>query len=132
MKKQLVKGILLLGALVGLTTCSPSAHEKRVKSLQTIQSWTATAQRVGEAWQQSTVPDAYAEQTLAKSQAEIARETPNLSDPSARQVQQIQQTLQQLTAAVKQDQKAAIAAPLQQLLPQRQQLDTLLAQEKQL
>ena len=128
-----MKKILLLGSLLGLAACShSSSHEKLIKSLQTVQSWTATAQMVGETWQQGTVPDAYAEQTLKKSQEEIARETKDLTESSVRQTQQIQQTLQQLIAAVNQHQKDAIAAPLQQLSTQHQQLGILLkAQEKQ-
>ena len=128
-----MKKILFLGFLLGLSACSrSSSHEKLVKSLQTIQSWTATAQMVGETWQQGKVPDAYAEQTLKKSQEEIDREANNLTDSSMQQIQQIQQTLQQLIAAVKHRQKDAIAAPLNQLSTQHQQLDTLLkAQEKQ-
>ncbi len=128
-----MKKILLLGSLLGLAACSrSSSHEKLVKSLQTIQSWTSTAQMVGETWQQGTIPDAYAEQTLKKSQEEIAGETKDLTESLQQQTQQIQQTLQQLTVAIERHQKDAIAAPLQQLSTQYQQLDaTLKAQEKQ-
>jgi predicted metal-dependent hydrolase len=130
-----MKNILLLGLLLGSAACSRSpSHEELVESLQSIQSWTATAQMVGETWQQGNIPDAYAEQTLKKSQEEIAREKKDLTEPSVQQpIQQIQQTLQQLITAVKHHQKGAIAAPLQQLSTQHQQLDvTLKAQERQL
>ena len=129
-----MKKILLLGSLCGLAACThSSSHEKLIKSLQTIQSWTATAQMVGETWQQGTVPDAYAEQTLEKSQEEIAKETKDLTESSIQQqTQQIQQTLQHLTDAIKRHQKGEIVAPLQQLSTQHQQLETVLkAQEKQ-
>lgn len=129
-----MKKILLLVSLLGLTACSrSSSHEKLVKNLQTIQSWTATAQMVGETWQQGAVPDVYAEQTLKKSQEEIAKETKDLTESSVRQqTEQIQQTLQQLTAVIQHHQKGASAAPLQQLSTQHQQLNTVLkAQEKQ-
>ncbi len=128
-----MKKLLFLGLLLELAACSrSSSHEKLLKSLQTVQSWTATAQMVGETWQQGAVPDAYAEQTLKKSQEEIARETKDLTEPSAQKTQQIQETIQKLIAAVKHRQKGTIAAPLQQLSTQHQQLNTLLkAQEKQ-
>ena len=128
-----MKKILLLGALLGLASCGHlSSQKKSIKSLKTIQSWTATAQMVGETWQQGAVPDAYAEQTLEKSQEEIAKETKAITGSSAQhQTQQIQQTLQQLTAAVNRHQKAAIAAPLQQLLTQHQQLDAVLRDQEQ-
>jgi Tfp pilus assembly protein PilP len=81
-----MRKILLLGSLLGLAACSrSSSHEKLVKSLQSVQSWTATAQMVGETWQQGNVPEAYAEQTLKKSQEEIARETKDLTESSVQQ-----------------------------------------------
>jgi hypothetical protein len=67
-----------LGSIALLTllmACSRSpSPDKSVKALKTIGSWTATAQMVGEAWQQGRVPQHYAEQTLKKSQEEIAKE----------------------------------------------------------
>ena len=128
-----MKKILLLGSLWGLAACSQSSsHDKLVKSLQIVQSWTATAQMVGETWQQDRVPDAYAEQTLKKSKAEIASETKDLTESTAvQEIQKIQQTLQQLIAAVKHRQKGALTAPLQQLSTQHQKLAALLKAQEQ-
>jgi hypothetical protein len=125
--------ILLLSLFLGLTACNRSSPaEKTVKSLRAIQSWTATAQMVGETWQQGTIPDAYAEQTLKLSQEEIATETKNLfKPPTQHQPRQIQQTLQHLMVAIKHRQKAAIAAPLRQLSIQHQQLDAVLKAQEQ-
>lgn len=130
-----MKKILLLGSLWGLVACSSSpTPQKLVKSLQTVQSWTATAQMVAESWLKGTLPNAYAEQTLEKSQAEITKETKELTDASLQQhSQRILQTLYQLTVAVKHHQKAMIAAQVERLSTQRQQLAAdLKAQEKQL
>ncbi|WP_333257534.1 hypothetical protein [Microcoleus sp. S13_C5] len=83
---------------------------------------------VGETWQQGSIPDLYAQQTLEKSQQEIAKETKDLTDPPTlpRQIYQLQQTLQQMTTAVKQHRKAEIATPLVQLATEQQQLEALL------
>lgn len=127
-----MKKILLSSSLLVVIACGQSSRqEANVKSLQAIQSWTATAQMVGQTWQQGTVPDVYAEQTLKKSQEEIAKETKDLTESSGQQqTKQIQKTLQQMTDAIKHNQKSAIAAPLQQLSTQHQQLDATLKAEK--
>ncbi|MEG4024179.1 hypothetical protein [Microcoleus sp. S13C4] len=124
MKKALIASLLLV-----LAGCSQSSsHDKLVKTLKTVESWTATARMVGETWQQGSIPDLYAQQTLEKSQQEISKETKDLTDPPAlpRQIYQLQQTLQQMTTAVKQHRKAEIATPLVQLATEQQQLETLL------
>ena len=124
MKKALIASLLLV-----LAGCSPSSsHDQLVKTLKTVQSWTATARMVGETWQQGSIPDLYAQQTLEKSQQEIAKETKDLTDSPAlpRQIYQLQQTLQQMTTALKQHRKAEIATPLVQLATEQQQLETLL------
>jgi hypothetical protein len=124
--------ILFLSLFLGLAACSRSSlAEKTVKSLQPIQSWTATAQMVGEAWQQGTVPDAYAEQTLKRSQEEVTTETKNLTESLTQQPRQIQQTLRQLMAAIEHRQKEVIAAPLRQLSTQHRQLDAVLKIQEQ-
>ncbi|HEY9641790.1 MAG TPA: hypothetical protein V6C57_14980 [Coleofasciculaceae cyanobacterium] len=122
-----MKRVLLTGLLLMMAACNPStAQAKLTKGLKTILSWTATAQMVGETWQQGAVPQQYAQQTLAKSQQEIEKEIQGLSAPPTLEqpLQQLQQTLQQLTVAVQQRNKAAIASSLQQLAIEQQQLDT--------
>lgn len=120
-----MKNLLFVSLLLLLSACDrSSSREKQNKALQTIQSWTATAHMVGETWQQGTVPDVYAQQTLAKSQQEIAKETQGLTVSSElkQQLQQVQQTLQQMTIAVEQKNQAAIASSLQTLSKEQHQL----------
>lgn len=128
-----MKQLLLTSLLLILTACSrSSAHEKTVKSMKTIESWAATAQMVGETWQQGSLPDAYAQQTLQKSQEEITQEVKGLTDsPSLSLLQPLQQTLQQMITTVQQHQKAAIVSCLQQFSHQRQQLDALVKKGEQ-
>jgi hypothetical protein len=133
-----MKKILLISSLLMVAACSrsPSTTSKQdlIKTIKTTQSWAATAQMVGETWQHDNIPDIYAEQTLEKSQQEITKETKDLQDsPDLLQhLRQLQQTLQQMTTAVKQHRKDDIAPSLQQLSIQQQQLDTFMKfQEKQ-
>ncbi len=57
----------LVIAIVLLVACKPPTPAERMDS---IQSWLATAQMVGEAWLRHTTPDKYSRQTL-----ELSRET---------------------------------------------------------
>ncbi len=119
-----MRKVLLISLLFVLSACSSSSHAKQIKTLQTIQSWTATARMVGETWQQGIVPDRYAEQTLSKSQEEISKEAEGLTavPKLQQQLSQIHQTLQQMTTAIHQQNKATIAPLLQDLSNQQQQL----------
>lgn len=128
-----MKSSLFVGLLLGLAACGRSASEAQVQALKTTQSWIATAQMVGEIWQQGFVPDHYAQQTLARSQAEIAKQTQDLTDPPAllQQVHQIQQTLQTMTEAVERHDRTTIAPILQQLLGEQQQLSAFGSQQEQ-
>ncbi len=120
--------------LLVVTACSnQSASESLIKHVKTIDSWVATAQMVSESWIQGAVPQTYAKQTLEKTQQEVAKETealfkeaPQLQAQPPQPLQQLKQTLQQLTIAVDQPDKAAIAAPLQQLIAEKKQLQTLM------
>jgi hypothetical protein len=126
-KHHLMKRVLLTSLLLVMTACSSSTpQEKLTKGLKTILSWSATAQMVGQTWQQGTVPQQYAQQTLEKSQQEINKEVQDLSAPPAlrQSLQQLQQTIQHMTLVIKQGDKAAIDAPLRQLATEQQQLGT--------
>ena len=124
--------------LFGFTACSQQSSSgqsssERLTHLQTINSWTATAQMVAESWQQGTVPQPYARQTLEKTQQEIIKET----DAFAKAAQppplltQLKQTLQQLTIAVDQANQGAIAVSLQRLGVEKSQLQTLIQLQSQ-
>jgi hypothetical protein len=118
--QNLVSIGLLLSLLLGCSR-SPSP-QKSVKALKTIQSWTATARLVGEAWQQGRVPQHYAQQTLEKSQEEIAKEAKDLTAPPPL-IKGVQQTIAQMGKQVDRSQAGAFAAALTQLTTQQQQLD---------
>jgi hypothetical protein len=120
-----MKNILLTSLLLLLTACSPSSpHERLTKVLQTTRSWTATALMVGESWQQGSIPDQYARQTLTKSQQEIGKEAKTLNTPPAL-LQQLQQTIQLIGTNVEQNNQSAIAISLRKLSTEQQQLNTL-------
>lgn len=131
MKKSLLASLSLV-----LTACSQTTpQEKIVKALESIQSWTATAQMVGETWQQGDISTTYAQQTLEKSQQEIAKETKGINVPSAIaiQIDHLQQTLQQMNTDLKQEHRSEIAVEIQQLAKESQQIDAFIkTQEKQL
>ncbi|HEY9662644.1 MAG TPA: hypothetical protein V6C65_29670 [Allocoleopsis sp.] len=120
-----MKRVLLAGLLFGLAACGRSTpHDKLVEAIKTIHSWTATARMVGEAWQQGSVPDPYAQQTLTKSQHEIDQAIQQLSSPPAL-FQQVQQAIQAETQNVEQGNKAAIATSLKTISAQQQQLKAM-------
>jgi patatin-like phospholipase/acyl hydrolase len=120
-----MKKILLTSLLLLLTACSPSSpKDKLVEVLKTTRSWAATAKMVAEAWQQGSIPDRYAGQTLAKSQQEIAKETNTLNNRPVLLLQ-LQQTIQLMGANVEGNKRMAIATSLQKLSAEQQQLDEL-------
>ncbi len=120
-----MKTLVSIGWLMMLVACSRSpSPEKSVKALKTIQSWTATAQMVGEAWQQGRVPQHYAQQTLEKTQAEIAKESQDLTAPSE-VVTQLQQTIAQMAGQVDGVPSGAFVTALHRLSTQQHQLDRL-------
>ncbi len=125
-----MKHILLTSLLFVLAACGQTTpHDKLVEALKTTRSWTATAQMVGEAWQQGSVPDQYAQQTLTKSQQEIDKVTKEFSPPPPL-FQQVQQTIQEMNISVKQQNKAAIANSLQSIFVEQQQLNALAKAEE--
>lgn len=121
------------------TACSqPSSSEVLTQHLKTVRSWTATARMVAESRSQDAVPQHYARQTLEKTQEEISKESESLFKdlPQTRSqltpsLQSLQQTIQQLSIAVDQPEKAAIAVPLKQLIIEEQQLQTLVQSQAQ-
>lgn len=120
-----MRHILITSLLLALAACGRSTpHDQWVEALQVTRSWTATAQMVGEAWQQGSVPDHYAQQTLIKSQREINQEVKGLNTPPA-VFQELQQAIQEMTVEVEQHNKAAIAVSLQKISVEQQQLDAL-------
>jgi 3-hydroxyisobutyrate dehydrogenase-like beta-hydroxyacid dehydrogenase len=117
--------ILSICLLLVLTVCSRvSASDRLVEVLKTTRAWTETVQMLGEAWQQKTVPDLYTEQTLTKSQQEIAKEVESLDSPLPL-LQQLQQTIEEIKANVTRGDRTSLVTSLQKLSAQQKQLEAL-------
>lgn len=125
--------LLLLVKL--LSACSSqSSSDELAKELQTVKSWAATAHLVGDSWTQGNVPEAYAKQTLEKTQEELKNETDTLSklsiessqrDTLLDQLKRLENTVGQMSKAVAQKDQKAIAQQIQQLSLEEQMLDKL-------
>ncbi|MBL1178547.1 hypothetical protein [Pantanalinema sp. GBBB05] len=127
MKSWLFTSSLLLLVLTACRQASP--HDQQIKTLKTIHSWAATAEMVGEAWTNGQIPNQYAQQTLAKSQAEIAQARNEITDTAISvQIQQLDKVLAQINSDIQQQHQSAIAEPLHQLTQINQQLDALIKQ----
>jgi hypothetical protein len=117
--------------LTSLTACNQFANDEAVKELQTAASWTATVHMTAEAWLQGDIPKPYAQQTLQKAQQELQKEADTLSKVAhsqpqgLKQLKQIGQITEQISGAIAQNDRAAIAHQIQQLEIQQQQLDHL-------
>jgi hypothetical protein len=117
--------------LTSLTACSQSANDETVKELQTAASWAATVHMAAAAWLQGDIPKPYAQQTLQKAQQELQKEANTLGEAAhpqpqvLRQLKQIGQITEQISAAIGQDDRATIGHQIQQLEIQQQQLSRL-------
>lgn len=119
------------------TACSsPSSNQDLHKELQTITSWTATAEMVSEAWKQGNVPEAYAQQALEHTQHELEKETQTVNHIAQKPAElpadldRLTQSLKQIRAAVEQHDRVALTQPLQHLTTTKQKLLTLTQQER--
>lgn len=134
-----IGGSLLLLTL--LTACSGKSEADITKELQTVTSWAATAEMTGEAWIQGNVPTAYAKQTLSTAQKKLHKQTERLAhtsyDPRQRRtilelLGRLESTVAQMSTAVEQKDRTALALldaditqQLQQLSSQKQSIKTL-------
>lgn len=126
-----MKKLLPIGLLLILTACSRATdRDKTVKTLKSIQSWTATARMVGEAWQEARIPQQYARQTLIKSREEIAKEAKELPDPPTI-VEQLKETISSLTDKIDRPDNVAFATSLGKFSTQQQQLDKFTKSQEQ-
>lgn len=126
-------GSLLLLTL--LTACSSkSSVDELTKELQTVNSWAATAQMVGDSWIRGVVPTAYAKQTLSTAQKELQKETGTLFKASIapsqyrtilEHLQRLQSTVGDMSKAVEQGDKTALAQQLKQLSTQKRTISQL-------
>jgi len=131
MRSLRVKSLLLL---LLLTACSSkSSADDLTKELQTVTSWAATAQMVGDAWSHGNVPTLYAKQTLSKAQQKLHQETDTLAHSSTltqhrtllAQLQRLASIVGQMSIAVEQKDHVAMSQYLKQLSTQEQTLSTL-------
>lgn len=130
LKLNKIAGSLLL--LTVLTACSgKSEADKLTKELQTVTSWAATAEMTGEAWMQGNVPTTFAKQTLFSALQKLHKETETIAqlsyDPTQRRtilehLQILESTVGQMSIAVEQEDRIAIANQLQQLSTQKQKI----------
>lgn len=127
LKLNKIAGSLLL--LTVLTGCSGTEADKLTKELQTVTSWAATAEMTSEAWMQGNVPTAFAKQTLSTAQKKLHKQTETIAqssyDPAQRRtilehLQSLESTVGQMSIAVEQEDRIAIAQQLQQLSIQEQ------------
>lgn len=115
-----------------LTACSnKSSKEQLANELQTITSWSATAQMVGEAWVRGAVPTVYAKQTLSTAQQELQKETDTLAQlsipPTQRptlleNLQRLDQTVGQMSTAAQQTDRTGMAQEIQKLALEKQKI----------
>nr|WP_322656442.1 hypothetical protein [Dendronalium sp. ChiSLP03b] len=121
--------------LLLLTACgSKSTKDELSKELTSVKSWAATAHFVGDAWIRKAVPTSYVKQTLVKTQEELKTETETLSKlsiPTAnrsaifKSLQQLQDTVSQMSKAVEKKNYQAVAQQIQQLSHQEQAIAKL-------
>lgn len=127
LKLNKIAGSLLL--LTVLSACSGTEADKLTKELQTVTSWAATAEMTSEAWMQGNVPTAFAKQTLSTAQKKLHKQTETIAqlsyDPTRlsrilEHLQSLESTVGQISTAVEQEDRIAIAQQLQQLSIQQQ------------
>lgn len=133
MKRRLCY-LLLLPVIAFATACGQSADEQLQAEIKTVSSWTAAARMAGEAWTKGDVPDAYARRTLETAQdnlketADALEETEeipaNQKSQAQEQINNLRQTMNKMQAAVESGDKPALAQSLDQLIKQKQVLET--------
>lgn len=123
--------------LTMLTACTQSPTDELATELQTVESWTATAHMAGDAWVRSAVPTAYTKQTLQTAQKELKKEADTVvqlqpapdTTPSRaallKELQHLEQMLEQMSAAVEREDRTAMAEQLRQLVAEEQAINAL-------
>jgi hypothetical protein len=128
--------IILLGLLAALTACgNQSPADEQAKEIQTLLSWTATVHLAADSWRQGTVPQVYTTRTLQYAAEQLAQEQPAVAklppiagdSPLAERLQRVQTAIGQMSTAVAQGDRAALAAPLQQIAAEEAAFQRLLA-----
>jgi len=123
--------VLLVAILTACNSQSSSINAK--KELQTIDSWTATAHLLADEWLRGAVPNIYAQQTLQKVEKNLQQEADTLTKGNLvrkypnlpTQLQQLQQSVHFLSAAIAQANRATVTQKVQQLSTQEQEFHRL-------
>lgn len=119
--------------LASLAACSAQSSTQLVaKQLKTVQSWTATAHTVGDAWMRGDVPPAYAKQTLKKAKEELRKQTDKLEKNSGatntgmqEKLKHIENTVGRMSVAVEKKDRTAMSQYIRELATQEQRISTL-------
>jgi hypothetical protein len=127
--------IILVGLLAALTACgSQSPAAEQAKEIQTLLSWTATTHMAADSWRQGTVPQVYTTRTLQYAAEQLDSEQPKVAKlppiagdtPLTERLQRVQTAIAQMSAAVEQGDRGALAGPLQQIMTEEAAFQRLL------
>jgi hypothetical protein len=130
---------MFLAMALLLSGCgSTSGSNALQKSVQTIQSWTATAHTVADEWNNGDVPTAYAAQTMDDASQALQQQKDLLANSSSvppdqrvqvtNPIPPLLQTIDRLAEAIRRGDHAIVTAQAQQLANQEQSLDDLAKQ----
>lgn len=136
---KLASVINYLLILTLLVSCSDkTSAEDMDKETQSVSSWVATANMVGDAWIRDVVPNKYAEQTLKKAQEELRKEKEKIDkiklskdvsehDKSVliAEVFQLANKTQEMSRAVAQKNRSLVQQKLEELAVEKQALNKL-------
>jgi hypothetical protein len=125
--------VALLGALTACGNQSPAGDQAR--EIETLLSWTATGQLAADSWRQGKVPQIYTTRTLQyaaeqldSEQTAVAKLPPIAGNtPLSERLQQVRTAIAEMRTAVEQDDRAALAAPLQQITTEETAFQQLLS-----
>jgi hypothetical protein len=128
--------IIILTALLGaLAACgNQSASSEQAQEIQTLLSWTATTHMAADSWRQGTVPQVYTTRTLQYAAEQLDSEQPKVAKlppiagdtPLGERLQRVQTAIAQMSTAVEQGDRGALAGPLQQIAAQEAAFQQLL------
>jgi hypothetical protein len=126
-------GTLLPFAIL-LASCGSSSSEMRLKALEKLHSWTATARMVSKAWRSGSVSKAYTIDTLKLASQKVGEQTrqlkrvpvPAFGDSHMRgDLDRIGEVIVRLTAAVIRADDASVCQGEEQLAAEEQILNSL-------
>ena len=128
--------VAMLGTLAACGNQSPAGDQ--AKEIETLLSWTATGQLAADSWRQGKVPQIYTTRTLQYAAAQLDSEQTAVAKlppiagntPLTERLQRVRTAIDQMRTAVEQDDRAALAAPLQQIAMEETAFQQLLSSLK--